>query len=330
MNTETDIELRLLVESAQRYLNENRNSWLGGQPRTPEVYAGWWRECIELGWLLTCVPADCDGAGLDTKAAAALLEATGAALLPLPVAEGLSIAALQAQADWPEDAQVLLQPWLSGKELIGVVHRDVARYAVSGRALHLEGKDGQLSLKLMATSPLGFGVDPLLPVGRPEDEIQTVMLACKEEAWLQYERRLRALMLAEMLGAACGALQLAVNYACERMQFGRMIGSYQAVKHPLADLRMATDDARLALQDACCAIDSAASDSEPRLLMAELLVQEAAHATVEQAIQTHGALGFTWECPVHFHFKRVKHIGAALRQEHDSAVILDRLWTLAA
>ena len=330
MDIGTDFERRMLVESAERYLTENRDSWLRTERNTPEAFAGWWRDCVDLGWLLTCVPAERDGAGLNTTAAAALVEAAGAVLLPLPVAPGVAVAALQAQADWPENAQAMLLPWLSGEALIGVIHGDVARYAVNGHALHLECRDGELALTMLGTSPVGYGVDPLLPVAKPEKEINKLVLPCSEQTWLQYQRRLRALTLAEMLGAACGALKVAVDYACERTQFGRPIGSYQAVKHPLANLRMATDDARLALHDACVAIDSGAPDCSARLLMAELLVQEAAHATVEQAIQTHGALGFTWECPVHFHFKRVKHIGAVLRQEHDSAAILEQLWAQAA
>lgn len=79
----------------------------------------------------------------------------------------------------------------------------------------------------------------------------------------------------------------------------------------------------------CCRLRPRLSDGELRLLMAELLVMEAAQDSVEQAIQTHGAMGFTWECPVHFHFKRVKHLAAILRQTHDSSVILDRLWHMA-
>lgn len=330
MNTETDMEVRMLVESAQRMLVGKRDNLLAGRLRTSESIADLWRECVEMGWLLTCVPVEFDGAGLDTSAAASLLETVGEALLPLPVARGVATAALLAAVNQSDEPNELIAPWLNGEAVMGQVDGGVVRHAAGGSALRLGWQDGILKLQVLQASEPDFGIDPLLAVAQPGAAEEEVDIPCDAVTWHEYEHRNRVLTLAEMLGAASGALALAVTYAGERTQFGRFIGSYQAVKHPLANLRMAIDDARLALHDACRALDERSADCERRLLMAEMLVQEASHATVEQAIQTHGALGFTWECPVHFHFKRVKHIAAVLRQRHDAAVILERLWDLAA
>lgn len=330
MNTATDTELRLLIESAHRFLTDKRAEILSGAYRDTHQFSSLWRECADMGWLLTCVPAEADGAGMDTAAAAALLEAVGSRLLPMPVGPGVSVAALMACVKGAGERLPIVGEWLRGERLAGIVDGQFVRYAASDVALRLSWDANQLTVETLAATSAGYGVDPLLPVARHAAVQHHATLACGEPVWRQYVARSRAMMLAEALGAASGALELAVEYARERTQFGRAIGANQAVKHPLANNRMAIDDARLALHDACAAIDAAAPDSEARLLTAELLVSEAAHATVAQAIQTHGALGFTWECPVHFHFKRVKHIAAALRQERDPAAILHRLWQLSA
>ncbi|NGR06867.1 hypothetical protein G5B41_04765 [bacterium SGD-2] len=332
MSADTDIELGLLTASAQRFLAERRDMIIQGACARDDRSAALWRECVELGWLLTCVPAERDGAGMGTAAAAALLEVLGASLLPLPVAEGVAAATLLAALHTDSFGETDVQQWLQGEQLTGIVQGTVVRHAFMDTALRLQWREATLHVETVNVSHAGFGVDPLVPVGQPGSVRAAAQMPCEESLWQAYAARRRALLLAEALGAAQGALKLAVEYARERSQFGRAIGSYQAIKHPLANHRMALDDARLALHDACAAIDVAPADTgtEARLLMAELLVQEVMHATVEGAIQTHGALGFTWECPLHFHFKRVKQIGACLRQQHDQAVILERLWHLAA
>jgi alkylation response protein AidB-like acyl-CoA dehydrogenase len=111
-----------------------------------------------------------------------------------------------------------------------------------------------------------------------------------------------------------------VAYAKERHQFGKPIGSFQAVKHLCADMLVRADVARAAVHAAACLADApdvAREEAEtagcsPRQLHtrsvagAKLLSDEAALANVRESIQVHGGMGFTWEVPLHLHLKRAR------------------------
>ena len=126
------------------------------------------------------------------------------------------------------------------------------------------------------------------------------------------------LTAALQLGHAAATLDLAVAYAKERHQFGKPIGSFQAIKHICADMLVRGEVARNAVQAAACLVDdeevttaeAAASGMTPddlvrRAVMgAKLLADEAAIANARAAIQVHGGMGFTWEVPLHLHLKR--------------------------
>ena len=111
---------------------------------------------------------------------------------------------------------------------------------------------------------------------------------------------------AELVGVAQRALEMAVDYAKERQQFGRPIGSYQAVSHRCAQMLWDTEEARsLTYYAAWCA------DAEPESLplaasMAKARASDAATAVTHEAIQTFGGIGFTWEHDVHFLLKRAQ------------------------
>ena len=128
------------------------------------------------------------------------------------------------------------------------------------------------------------------------------------------------LTAALQVGHAAEALDLAVAYAKERHQFGKPIGSFQAVKHICADMLVRAEVARAAVHAAACLADDpdvAASEAEaarctPDELMdravmgAKLLADEAAIANARAAIQVHGGMGYTWEVPLHLHLKRAR------------------------
>ena len=115
----------------------------------------------------------------------------------------------------------------------------------------------------------------------------------------------RVLLAAEMLGGAEACLQLAVEYACSRRQFGRAIGSFQAVKHACADMMIEIDATRAAVMFAAM---SAAGGNELHIA-APLAKAQAADTFVlcaGSAIQVHGGIAFTWEHDLHLYFRRAK------------------------
>src|SRR5690606_18332864 len=159
-------------------------------------------------------------------------------------------------------------------------------------------------------------------------------LPCSNAVQQRYALRARLLRCAELLGTGHAALEAAVNYAGEREQFGKPIGSQQAIKHRLAENWMALDDAGLLLRDACDKTDAAASPDavcHATLIaaMAEIAAVEAATAATRQALQTFGAMGITWECPVHRYLKRTKHHQLVLATANPPHDLLETLWEAA-
>ncbi|MGW6034854.1 acyl-CoA dehydrogenase family protein [Gordonia terrae] len=122
--------------------------------------------------------------------------------------------------------------------------------------------------------------------------------------------RARSLMMialaAEQVGIARQCLEMTVDYAKTRQQFGRTIGSFQALKHRLVDMLVATELAEAAVLDVADADRFDDADLAERAASARVLAGRAAMFAAEEAIQIHGGIGFTWEHPLHHHFRRAK------------------------
>jgi alkylation response protein AidB-like acyl-CoA dehydrogenase len=134
------------------------------------------------------------------------------------------------------------------------------------------------------------------------------------------------MLAAELVGASEAAFDLATEYSKNRVQFGRPIGTFQAVKHMAADMLQDLTLARVGTHYAAWASDSHAPDREVSAAMAKSWVSEAAIAVTSTSIQVHGAVGFTWECPAHLYYKRAKATDLMLgRQGWHRARVADLL-----
>ena len=116
----------------------------------------------------------------------------------------------------------------------------------------------------------------------------------------------RVMAGAELLGTMSRALDMSVEYAKVRVQFGRPIGSFQAIKHKCADMLLEVESAKSAAYYAgWCA--SELNDELPSVAsLAKSYCSEAYFHTTAENIQIHGGIGFTWEHPAHLYFKRAK------------------------
>jgi alkylation response protein AidB-like acyl-CoA dehydrogenase len=106
------------------------------------------------------------------------------------------------------------------------------------------------------------------------------------------------------VGLAGGALAMATDYAQGRVQFGRPIGSFQALKHLLADACVAVEVARAAVAAAGVAIDEDGGDADRAVAAARIVASRAADRATRACIQVHGGIGFTWELDAHLFLKR--------------------------
>ena len=113
-------------------------------------------------------------------------------------------------------------------------------------------------------------------------------------------------LAAEQVGAARACLEKSVAYATERQQFGRAIGSFQAIKHRLTDMLVAIELAEAAVLDAAGADTRSDSEFIVAAATARVLASRAATYAAEESIQVHGGIGFTWEHPLHHYFRRAK------------------------
>jgi acyl-CoA dehydrogenase len=116
----------------------------------------------------------------------------------------------------------------------------------------------------------------------------------------------RALLAAEQVGGAQHCLDMTVEYAKTRIQFGRAIGSFQAVKQRLAEMLVRTESAKSAAYAAVEAAAKGADDLEHVAAIAALTAGEAYAYVTAQAVQLHGGIGFTWEHDAHLYFKRAR------------------------
>jgi alkylation response protein AidB-like acyl-CoA dehydrogenase len=116
-----------------------------------------------------------------------------------------------------------------------------------------------------------------------------------------------AALCAEMVGGAQRVLDMSVAYAKERVQFGRPIGSFQAIKHKCSEMMLQVESAKSAAYYAAWAVEEDAPEAPLAVSMAKAYCSDAYRYTAGEGIQVHGGIGFTWEHDMHLYFKRAKY-----------------------
>jgi len=314
--------------------------------------ATWIRLGSEIGAFGLAVPEDMDGAGAGLVEQAIACEEFGRSLLPGPVFGTVDLAipllcalggdeVLSALIHGQSTAAVAIP--CSGTEFDAQSIRIVeSRGRLTGDIPQVV--DGEADwLVVAANCSEGFGlflVDgadrvrlPTLDQTRRQarisfDGVQTRLLAAGAEAHQAIERALcvgTALLAAEQLGGAQNLLAMSVDYAGTRSQFGRRIGSFQAIKHRCADMLVLVEHARSAAYHAVGSLQTGTDN--PRLVasIAKATCSQAFLSIANSAIQIHGGIGFTWEHPAHLYLKRAV-TNAALLGSADAH--LDRIASL--
>lgn len=307
-----------------------------------------WLEIGELGWLSLNVPEAYGGMGLDGLESCVLSEQLGRALAPIPFAS--SCAAIDALALFgAEDQKARYLPGLADGSLIGAVamSEDRARQTPSGFATTF--KDNRLSgVKVPVADGMVAGliivvardassgnvclcVIEALSEGitrkpiRTFDHLQAHASIAFDEAVaerlpvndggaalteLQERRAIR--MAFEQVGGAAVCLEMAVDYAQRRKTFGRAIGSYQAVKHRLADMYAELELARANAYAGAWALSQPRDIRRAAAAAARLSATSAYDFAARENIQLHGGIGYTWEANCHFYFRRARLLAQSL------------------
>jgi len=301
-----------------------------------------WAEMSELGWPGLALPEEWGGQGLGIVDLAVLFEEMGYALAPSPLLSttvaGLALAANGSD----EQKERWLRPLAAGEARGTPALFDAGTPAVPGE-FEMEAKadgdgvvlDGEKVLVMDAASADFFLVatadgrrhlverdaagvtvtaEPSIDLTRRLYSVRFDGVRVGSEATLNGTQpdylpvlwRVCVALAAESTGIAQRAMEMAVEYAKDRQQFGRPIGSYQAVSHRCAQMLLETENSRSAVYGAAWA-----ADAEPELLplaasMAKAYASDAGWRVPDASIQVHGGIGFTWEHDLHFFLKRGK------------------------
>lgn len=359
MRFELDVDQADLAALARRFftdvLADDRTAVLGGRPgQDPKV---WSRLAVEAGFPAIAVPADQDGAGGTWLDVAVVLEAAGQAVSsqPLLATAGAAVAVLRAGGT---GAHAVLAQIAAGERTATWV--DAAQpasgftacardggWSVTGERSHVLHGDSVDLLLVAARTTDGLGLftveqgsaavtsetplDPTRSLGTVVlDETPAIPVATDldEAALARAQAITHILLAAEQVGVGQGVLDLAVEHALTRHQFGRPIGGFQAVKHLLADAYAEVDSARVVARYAAWALSTHDDPVDGVADPVELAALTSAHVSpaVERAaaaaLQVLGGVGYTWEHPAHLYYKRALSSARLLGTVDDH---LDRL-----
>ncbi|WP_405146775.1 acyl-CoA/acyl-ACP dehydrogenase [Nocardia salmonicida] len=295
-----------------------------------------WQEIVALGWTGIAVPEQHGGVGLPAPALGAVVTELGRALAMTPFASSAGCAVPTILAADNSAAVESLLPRLAAGELIATVAFDTTDVTVTA-------SDGDLLISGSAQFVLDADIADVLIVAGPDSPVIAVVplneraTITPQDGWdptrslcsVRLDRApvardgllaegtaaqtLRGTgsaysalaMMADAVGTAECALELAVEHAKQRRQFNRPIGSFQAIKHRLADMVIALSSSRGAVERGFAALEQGRSVAEAAAV-AKSVAGDACPAICGDAVQVHGGMGFTWEHDAHLHLKRAK------------------------
>jgi len=304
-----------------------------------------WQKLVEMGLQGTLVPEDKGGMGLSPVALVQVAEACGSACLPEPLIDNAGVA-LPFLAALGEDrlCAETLKRALDGEITVALAHpaNPVVADADTAGAIVIATAD---AVRIGAPEDLALtrqeSADPFRrlftiddpgagTLVHPGPDLDGALTAALDHGAL--------FAAAQLVGIGQRAIDMAVDYARERKQFGKPIGTYQAVKHMLAEAQVAIEFARPVVHAAAAQAPRCDVHSRARVSHAKLAAARAADRACRAAVQVHGAMGYSWEVDVHFCLKRAlaisnwwgdarlhadrvaeRMLGAALGPEHTFA-----------
>jgi alkylation response protein AidB-like acyl-CoA dehydrogenase len=261
-----------------------------------------WNAMVDQGWLGIELPEENGGVGLGTVEAAILAEELGAHAAPAPFEAAVLAIDAFAQAGntswterilagdaiacvaWDPNAPVPFAPSAD----VAIVMSDHAVYAqeITDKPRREPAMDLTRELGWLAFDPA-----------------QAERIGDADAATRLLDRG-ALLASADALGGAAHALDMAVEYAKDRVQFGRPIGSFQAVKHRCADMLVDVEGMRSTVYWAAWCIGAGDPDASVAASTAKIWCADASKRVLASALQVHGGIGFTWEHDLHFFLKR--------------------------
>ena len=312
-----------------------------------------WSGLQDIGAIGLLVPEAHGGAGMGMVDAAVVLEELGRTICPAPYASSaVGAVSLVLGAGAAREHEFLL-PGLADGTTVGTValfepgsryawkspHTTARKngevWAVDGTKVHVadgnaaglilvtaSDPDGALGVFAVQSDDPGVQVEPTPTVDGSRKEATVTLTGARAwrlgsgdttDAVARTLDRLAVAYVVDGVGAAAFALALAVEYAKERVQFDKPIGSFQAIQHLCADMLRALELGRAAGYYACWAADDAEPEEAHRsAVMAKAFASDAYAQLGGSAIQVFGGIGFTWEHDIHLYYKRLLSLSVSL------------------
>ena len=344
MNLDFSDDQKFLKEEARKFLEKEealaRNrSVLESNNSVDEDL---WNKIVELGWTGIRIPEKYDGLGLGHLELCVVAEELGRFLAPVPFSSSVYLFTETIINFGSETIKQAILPKLVTGEIVGTLAVTEALMAPSKNNITLSCKDGLLngkkiavpdaeiathaiviaktdqgtSLQLVDLSSKGISIEHQENIDESRgyfsisfEDVESELIGDEINGWDLYEsivNQAAVLFSYEQIGGSQAALDMAINYAQERYAFGRPIGSFQAIKHKLADMYIALTLAKSNCYYAAWALSTNASDLPTASATARVSSTKAFQLCSKENIQTHGGNGFTWEYDCHMFYRRSK------------------------
>jgi alkylation response protein AidB-like acyl-CoA dehydrogenase len=304
-----------------------------------------WQSIIGQGWLGTAIPEQFGGLGLSHLELCVIAEELGRVVAPVPFLSTIGFLAEAIMLAGSEDQKSELLPKIAAGEVIGCLassegpgivtaqslQSSVQNGKISGTkmpvtdgdsatiALVLAHEDGKPGLFLVDLNGVGVARAALKTLDPTRDAAKLIFTQAPArrlghvgdgmEILEQVLDRAAVLLAFEQCGGADRCLEMAKDYALARYAFGRLIGSYQAIKHKLADIYVKNTLARSHAYYGAWALNTNAPELPVAASAARIAGSEAFWFASKENIQTHGGIGFTWEVDCHLYYRRAQQLG---------------------
>ena len=288
-----------------------------------------WQRGAELGWIGLAVPEEDDGAGQGLVELCLVAEELGRAAAPGAFLDSALIAVALGRRGRPELVRALAggdlkASWACHGSVAGAYDGD--ELVLNGRATAVQAAAAADWLVVMAASDRGRRL-VLVDRARASVEARRTLdetrrwydvaldgvrvgaadVVTADEAEIQWLTDACAVLIAaDSLGVGERLLDMTVGYVKVREQFGRPLGSFQSVKHKVADMLATLKGARAATYYAAMALDAGVADATVASSVAKAFTTDGVAALAGEALQAHGGIGFTWEHDLHLYLRRAK------------------------
>ncbi|MCZ4313958.1 acyl-CoA/acyl-ACP dehydrogenase [Comamonadaceae bacterium G21597-S1] len=351
MNFDFSDEVKLLRGQARRFLSKQAPPAVARRVLEEPAHFDLplWQQIAAMGWLGATVPEAYGGYGLGYEGLCVLAEELGRVVAPVPFASSVYLVTEAILRHGSDGQKAVWLPRLVSGEAIGTfaLAEGIGNPRLTAVRAHV--KDGRLrgtKWPVAGGNVADFavvvardadGIPGLYLVDLTGSEVQRTALetidptrghsrvefadapaerlAAGRAGWSAVEQlleRAAALLAFEQIGGATACLEMATAYAKERYAFGRPIGSFQAIKHKLADVYIATELARSNCYFGVWALSSEAPELPLAAAAARVSSIDAYHLAAKENIQVHGGMGFTWELDCHLYYRRAKSLALEL------------------